>query len=230
MKAASFAYHRPESKEEAVWLLSEHGDEAKVLAGGQSLIPMMNLRLARQSRLVDIGYCPELARLERCDEAIVTGAMVRHVRFERAHEPELEACRVLSEAASLIGHAPIRSRGTIGGSLAHGDSSSEWCLMMLALDAVIRAESVLGVRRIPASDFFRGLFTTALAEDELLSEIELPLSTAGSALKEHSRRRGDFAIVAAATRVAADHRARVATARIAMGGVASHPIRVPSAE
>lgn len=230
MKAASFAYHRAESKEEAVSLLSEHGDDAKVLAGGQSLIPMMNLRLARPSRLIDIGHCPELAQLERVGGALACGATMRHVRFERADAPELAACGALADAARLIGHAPIRSRGTIGGSLAHGDSSSEWCLMMLVLDAVIQAESARGVRRIPAHDFFHGLFTTALAEDELLSLIELPLTTVGSALAEHSRRRGDFAIVAAATRLVADQRLRVTTARIALGGVASYPIRMRSAE
>lgn len=230
MKASPFVYHRAHSAEEAVTLLAEHAGEAKVLAGGQSLIPMLNLRVAQPARLIDIGRCADLARLSIVDGVLRSGTMVRHARFERAEEPELAGCQALSEAARHIGHAPIRTRGTIGGSLAHADSSSEWCLMTLALDARMRVESVRGERVVDAQDFFHGFFTTALDEDELLTSIDLPSDTRGVALAEHARRQGDFAIVASATRLQTDERLRVTAARIAIGGVAGRPIRIGEGE
>lgn len=230
MKATAAAYDRARSKAEAIDLLAEHGDEAKLLAGGQSLIPMMNLRLAQPTRLIDISFCGDLASITVEGTKVRCGSAVRHIRFERAVEPALADCAAMSQAAQHIGHAPIRARGTLGGSLAHADSTSEWCLMMLALDGCLELESALGVRSVVADHFFQGVFTTALQEDELLVSVAFPASTRGTSLVEHARRRGDFAIVAAATRLQVDERLRVDTARIALGGVDSRPIRMPEVE
>jgi carbon-monoxide dehydrogenase medium subunit len=229
MKSPPFSYVQAESVEHASALLGEHADDAKVLAGGQSLLPILNLRLAHPGVLVDIGRIAGLRELEREGDGLLCGALVTHRTLELGLEPALGEFESLSRIAGLIGHLPIRTRGTIGGSLAHGDSASEWALASLVLDAVIIAESGTGRRRIPASGFFHGLFTTDLKPDELLVAVEFPRVPRATRLEEYARRAGDFAIVAAAADLLTDS-GSIRQVRIALGGVAGAPVRVPEAE
>lgn len=229
MKPATFAYHRAHDARGAVDRLAELGDEAKLLAGGQSLIAMMNFRLARPAALVDIGRVDELRYLRRENDTLRVGALTTHHTLERANGPELAGFRVLPSAARWIGHYPIRTRGTIGGSVAHGDSTAEWCLLAVLLDARIVAQSVRGLRTLSAREFFRGFFTTALEPDELIVEIVFPRPCPHAALTEFAQRKGDFAIVAAAVNLERDGE-RCTGATVALGGVDSVPVRIPEAE
>lgn len=214
MKPASFTYHRPASVAGAVRLLAELGEEAKALAGGQSLVPMMNFRLARPAHLVDLGRLPGLDHVRRDGDALRIGALVTHHAVETAAlGPDFA---VLSRAMRWIGHLPIRTRGTIGGSLAHGDPTAEWCLLAVLLQAVIVVHGPEGVREIPAEEFFLGVFETALAPDELIVEVLFPRPAPRAALTEFAERRGDFALVAAAVDLDVD--------RIVLGGVAAVPL------
>jgi len=198
MKPAPFEYHRPTTRGDALGLLTTHGGDAKPLAGGQSLIPAMNFRLATPAILVDLNAIGDLAYI-RADETgdVRMGAMTRHATVERS-DVIRRAAPLVHEAMPFIAHAAIRTRGTIGGSLAHADPAAELPAVMLALDARIRVESRAGAREIPASEFFTGLFSTALESGELLTEILIPLTRdnarAGVAFQEFSRRRGDFAL------------------------------------
>lgn len=225
MKAAAFHYHRPESLPEAIELLQQCGEDGKVLAGGQSLLPMLNLRLARPDTLIDIGRVAGLDGVEDLGSgAISLGALVTHHRVELGRDAPLRRYPMLSHVAALIGHLPIRTRGTVGGSLAHADGASEWCLLSTALDAVVSAESPSGRRAIPIDSFFRGVFTTALTEDEVLTDVVLRRLTGYTRLEEYARRRGDFAIVAVAANLEIEGR-RCRSARIALGGVAGTAVR-----
>ncbi|RLV57364.1 xanthine dehydrogenase family protein subunit M [Aeromicrobium phragmitis] len=231
MKAPPISYAAAESVEEAVALLTEHGDDAKVLAGGQSLLPMLNLRLAQPGVLVDIGRIEELRHSGVTEEGgRLCGSLTTHRELEMGAVPSLGDVAVLRTAASHIGHLPIRTQGTIGGSIAHADSASEWCVLALALDAVIHVRGTGGARRMPAESFFHGFFSTALEPDEIITGIEFPVTGSSSAnFEEYARRSGDFAIVASA--VALDLReGRCESARIALGGVAGAPIRLPEVE
>ncbi len=194
MKPAPFDYHAPTTVDEVVALLHEHGDEAKVLAGGQSLIPMLNLRLARFATLVDIGRVASLRRLERVNGHVVVGSMVR--------QRELEACDValLAAATPLIGHFQIRNRGTLGGSIAHADPAAEYPAVALALDAELDIAGPAGARTVPAAEFFVGTWETALADDEVLVAVRFPVWGEGSgfSVEEVARRHGDFAIAGCA--------------------------------
>lgn len=229
MKPASYAYHRADDVRDAVGLLAELGEDAKVLAGGQSLVPMMNFRLARPTALVDVSRIPGLSYLRRDGAALRIGALTTHHAVETA--PELEGYGVLPRAARWIGHYPIRARGTIGGSLAHSDATAEWCVLAVLLDAVIVAESVRGRREIPAAEFFLGTFTTALEPDELVVEVVFPRPAPNAALTEFAQRKGDFAIVAAAVSLDLSPDARVGRgARVVLGGVDATPVRVDAAE
>jgi carbon-monoxide dehydrogenase medium subunit len=228
MKPAPFAYHRAFDVRGAVDLLAQLGDDAKLIAGGQSLVAMMNFRLARPSALVDLGRVDGLRYIKRDGNALRIGALTTH------HAVEVEGglaggFGVLPRAARWIGHYPIRTKGTVGGSLAHADPTAEWCLLALLLDAEIVAEGRQGGRRIPAHQFFKGYFSTALRPDEVIVEVVFPRPAPNAALTEFARRKGDFAIVAAA--VSLDLSGGTCRgARVALGGVDATPIRIPDAE
>ncbi|SCK48365.1 xanthine dehydrogenase family protein subunit M [Streptomyces sp. WMMB 322] len=233
MKPAAFTYHRARDVDGAARLLAELGDEAKIIAGGQSLVAMMNFRLARPEHLVDIGGLDGLDRVRTdADGGLRVGALATHHAVETAPPDALgTGFAVVREAMHWIGHLPIRTRGTVGGSLAHADSTAEWCLLAVLLDAELVARGPSGERRIPATDFFQGYYTTALAPDEILVEVVFPRPAPHAALTEFAQRRGDFAVVAAAVDLRLDRDGRsVAGGRVALGGVAPRPVRVPEAE
>ncbi|MFB7368603.1 FAD binding domain-containing protein [Streptomyces sp. NPDC056222] len=231
MKPAPFRYHRARDIEGATALLAELGDEAKVIAGGQSLVAMMNFRLARPAHLVDIAGLRALDHLGvDADGGLHIGALTTHHTVEIAPPHMLGAdFDVIRDAMAWIGHLPIRTRGTVGGSIAHGDSTAEWCLLAVLLDAEIVVRSPRGRRRIPAGEFFFGYYTTALDPDEILVEVVFPRPAPHAALTEFAERHGDFAIVAAAVDLDVDGSA-VRGGRVALGGVAAMPVRVPEAE
>jgi carbon-monoxide dehydrogenase medium subunit len=238
MKPAAFLYHRARDVDDATALLAELGDDAKVLAGGQSLVAMMNFRLARPGHLVDIAGLRELAYLgvdangaeTNGGGALRIGALTTHHAVEISSPRQLGAgFDVIRDAMAWVGHLPIRTRGTVGGSIAHGDATAEWCLLAVLLDAQLAARSPRGLRRIPAGEFFFGYYTTALEPDEILVEVVFPRPAPNAALTEFAERRGDFAIVSAAVDLDAEGPA-VRGGRVALGGVAAMPVRVPEAE
>ena len=228
MKPAAFDYVRPASRAEALSLLASHGGDAKPLAGGQSLIPAMNFRLATPAVLVDLNAIPDLSHITRQGGHLRIGAMTRHRAVERSDDVR-RAAPLVHEAMPFIAHAAIRTRGTIGGSLAHADPAAELPAVMVALDARIRIESTQGSREVAAADFFTGLFSTALEAGELLTEIAIPVrqttgSRTGTAFEEFSRRHGDFALAGAAARVVVDDNGRCTLARVALFGVGDRPM------
>lgn len=231
MKPAAFDYLRPDSLAEALAELAADPDETKVLAGGQSLVPMMNFRLARPGRLLDINRLPDLAGTRAEGGRVHVGALTRHLALQNTRlQGPLGG--LLRRSAANVGHLPIRTRGTFGGSLAHCDAASEWCLVARLLDAEVTAQSTArGVRVIPAADFFHSTFTTALEPDEILTSVSLPAldDTWTTGIAEFARRAGDFAIVAAtgAVRVVDG---QVAEARVCLGGVHETPWRSAAAE
>lgn len=228
MKPASFEYHRAHDVRGATELLAELGPDAKLLAGGQSLVSMMNFRLARPEALVDVRRVDGLRYLQADGDALRIGALTTHRAVETSTELP-GSFQVLPRAARWIGHYPIRTQGTIGGSLAHADSTAEWCLLAVLLGAEIAVRSTRGERTIEAEDFFHGFLTTALEPDEMIVEVRFPRPAPHAALTQFARRRGDFAIVAAAVSLdVADGRCR--GGRVALGGVDAVPIRVPAAE
>jgi len=229
MKPASFEYRRADTVQDALERLAELGEDAKLLAGGQSLVPMMNFRIVRPSALVDISRVPDLRYLARDGEALRIGALTLHREVELADDGLLEGFGVLKQAAPYVGHYPIRARGTFGGSIAHGDPSSEWCMLTLLLDGEIVARGPDGERVIPAGEFFFGFFTTALEPGEVLTEVRFARPMPRAALHEFARRHGDYGIVAAATGVRADDGA-CREARIVVGGVDEVPVRIEAAE
>lgn len=228
MRPASFSYLRPESVEEAVGLLWAAGGDALVLAGGQSLLPLLAKRSVRPSALVDIGGLTGLRYLRSDGDGLRIGALTRHVDVERANLGP--AFGVLPEAARLIGHLPIRTRGTVGGSLAHATPCAEWCLLAVLLDALVVVRGPGGERAVPAAEFLVGPHRTAAASDELVVEVRLPVPAPTAALVEHSIQRGEPAMVAAAAAVETDGVGRVVAARLALDGVADRPLRIGGAE
>ena len=232
MKPAAFSYHRARDVVGAVGLLAELGDDAKIIAGGQSLVAMMNYRLARPAHLVDIGRIDGLDHLRRDRDALRIGALTTHHAVEVGTDALLGGFTLLRDAMAWVGHLPIRTRGTVGGSLAHADATAEWCLLAVLLDAEIVARGPRGVRTIAAGEFFHGFYSTALGYDEMIVEVVFPRPAPHSALVEYADRRGDFAIVSAAVDLDLDGHARPAIrgGRIALGGVAPVPVRVPEAE
>ncbi len=230
MKPAPFAYHAPETAEDAVSVLAEYGDEAKVLAGGQSLMPMLSLRLARPEHIVDVNRVRDLAGVRRENGALVVGATTRHVRLER--DPEIAAAApLLRRVAPYIGHFQIRNRGTLGGSLAHADPSAELPAVARVLDAEFEVLGPQGSRRIAASEFFQTVFTTALEPEELLVAVRFPVwsERAGFAVEEVARRHGDFALVGAMVAVEAQD-GRIHRVAIGLTGMGSVPERAPGVE
>lgn len=230
MKPAPFTYHRASSAEEAVALLAELGDEAKLIAGGQSLVAMMNFRLARPTALVDISRLAELRYVRPHDGQLRIGALALHRDLERLNDPGvLAGFGMLPRAAGYIGHYAIRAAGTFGGSIAHADPAAEWCMAALLFDAEIVARGPGGERVIPAAGFFKGFLETELQPDEMIVEVRLPAARPGAAICEFARRHGDFAIVAVAAAV--DLQDGVCRdARVVLGGVAGTVCRAGGAE
>jgi carbon-monoxide dehydrogenase medium subunit len=232
MKPAPFRYHAPQTVEEAVALLAEHAaDDGRVLAGGQSLMPTMAFRLARPRHLVDINGVAGLDRLAVEEGRLCIGATVRHAAFEKpAAEGPLGV--LLAEVAQHVAHHPIRTRGTFCGSIAHADPASEWCAVAACLDAEMMAISTRGVRLISAPDYFRGVMTTALEDDELLAEVRLPMLKADVRFGfcEFSRRAGDFAVAMVVAIYRLQDDGAITESRIAIGGAEAAPRRMIEAE
>jgi aerobic carbon-monoxide dehydrogenase medium subunit len=229
MKPAAFEYFQPTTIGEAVSLLGSL-DDAKVLAGGQSLVPAMNFRLSRPAAVVDINRIEGLDAINVGADWVTIGALARHRAFETAPVAG-PLGSLLSTAANFVGHLPIRVRGTFVGSLAHADPAAEWCLLARTLDAEMVALSGSGERIIAATDFFHTLFTTDLRSEELLTSVRLPAldSSFRVGFAEFSRRAGDFALVMAAAVIKVENGV-IAEARIGIGGAADKPIRMTQAE
>jgi carbon-monoxide dehydrogenase medium subunit len=229
MKPAPFEYLVPDSVEHAVEMLASHDGEAKVLAGGQSLVPAMNFRLATPPAVVDLNRLPGHDRVSVAGGELVVEMLARHRALEhRGIDDALGG--LLARTARFVGHLPIRARGTFVGSVAHADPAAEWCMLAVALDATIVARGPGGERRIAAAEFFEGPFMTALAPDEIITEVRVPLlGRAGTGICEKSQTAGDFATIA--TIAALDVEAGViARARIAIAGAEGRPVRPTEAE
>ncbi len=231
MKPAAFRYHAPRTVEAAVATLAEVApQDGRVLAGGQSLVPIMAFRLARPAHLVDINGVAGLERLTTKDGKLSIGACVRHAAF---YEPVVDGPlgKLLASVVRHIGHHPIRTRGTFCGSLAHADPASEWCLTAATLDAEIVAVSKRGARTISARDHFQGIMTTALAEDEILTEARLPILSPDTrcGFCEFARRAGDFALGMALVTYRVENGV-VAEPRVGVGGAEPCPRRIAEAE
>jgi aerobic carbon-monoxide dehydrogenase medium subunit len=223
LKPAPFAYHRARSVGEAIALLAELGDEAKILAGGLSLVPMMNFRLARPSALVDVTRIEGLSYLRANGDGLSVGALTTHRAIETSQDPSVrDGFGVLPRSARWIGHYPIRSRGTFGGSIAHADPASEWCLLAVLLDAQVVLTGPQGQRTVPAAEFFQGYYTTAASPDEMITEVRFPRPQPHAVLTEFAPRQGDFAIVAAAVTVDIEDGV-CRSGRVVLGGVGPQP-------
>jgi carbon-monoxide dehydrogenase medium subunit len=231
VKPAPFAYHAPATAADAVELLAELGEGAKVLAGGQSLVPLLALRLAVFEHLVDIGCIPELKGIERRDGACWVGAGTTQAAVEASAEVS-SAVPLLAKATPLIGHFQIRNRGTLGGSIVHADPAAEYPAVAVALDATMRVASPRGRRTIAAADFFDGLWSTSMEPDELLVGVSFPIwgGRSGFAIEEFARRHGDFAIAGAVIGVELDGDDGVVRSAIGLIGLGSTPQRPSAAE
>jgi carbon-monoxide dehydrogenase medium subunit len=224
MKPASFKYVAPTTLDQALEQLAEHSFDAKIIAGGQSLIPMMNFRLAQPSVLIDLNKLSELAFIRLDDEELHIGAMTRHVEVER--DPLVaEHTPLIREAMTKIATPQIRNRGTFGGSIAHADPAAELTAVTVALDARFRVQSTEGERWVPAGEFFFGMFTTALGPDEMLVEIAIPVAPqrTGYALEEEARRAHDFAMAGVAAVAALDESNKCSNARLVYFGIGDVP-------
>jgi aerobic carbon-monoxide dehydrogenase medium subunit len=223
MKPPPFRYHRPGSVAEAVRVLSEAGDEAKVLAGGQSLMPLLNMRLVRPTDLVDVNRVPELGEIRVAGGELVLGATARVVAVERS-AVVADRWPVLARGLGEVGHYQIRSRGTVGGSVAHADPAAELPALLVALDGRVVTESPRGRREIPAGDCFLGAFTTGVAPDEIVVELRIPSlpDGAGAGFAELARRRGDFALAGAVCVRRGAHR----PSTVVLFGVSARPVRI----
>jgi len=231
MKPAPFVRHVPRTLDEALKILAEVApQDGRVLAGGQSLVPIMAFRLAKPAHLVDINEVAGLDRVETNGGKLLIGARARHAAF---HKPATSGPlgALLAEVVRHIAHYPIRTRGTFCGSLAHADPASEWCLVATTLDAELVAKSVKGERVIAAKDFFEGIMATSLREDELLAEARLPLLPEGTkfGFNEFSRRAGDFAMGSSLVTYRLNG-GKIAEPRVGVGGAESSPRRIPEAE
>lgn len=230
MKPAAFQYHAPTSLPALLELLARYPDDGKLIAGGQSLVPTMNFRLARPSHLLDANGVAALDYLRATPEALHIGALTRHAAFHRSViDGPLGV--LLSDVVQHIAHYPIRQRGTFAGSVAHADPASEWCLLTATLDATIVAQSQSGTRELRGSTFFQGIFSTQLRADEAITEVRLScLDTAWRCgFYEYSRRAGDFALAMtlAALRI---QDGAIREARVGVGGVSDRPLRLPQVE
>jgi carbon-monoxide dehydrogenase medium subunit len=231
MKPASFSYHAPHSVSEAVALLAEYAPQnGRVLAGGQSLVPTMAFRMAQPAHLIDINGIPGLANLKVEGDTLHIGACVRHSAFEGEAVPGPTGA-LLRKVVRNIAHYPIRTRATFGGSVANADPASEWCCVMAALDGTVVSQSQRGTRRVKAVEFYQGVMTTALDDDELLVACELPVlpSDTRTGFIEFSRRKGDFAIAMALVAYRVKDGA-IIDPRVAIGGAETHPRRMADPE
>jgi carbon-monoxide dehydrogenase medium subunit len=230
VKPAKFEYHAPASVEEALEILERYQGEARVLAGGQSLVPMMNFRLATPTAIVDLNRIAGLAEIGEADGAVTIGAMVRQRRIEFA--PLIaEKLPLLSAATRWIGHLPTRTRGTIGGSIAHADPAAEIPMILQTLEGEVVVRGLQGERRIGASDLFLAPLTTSLAADEIITEIRFPAMPPGAchAIEEFARRKGDFAIAAISVMLVREGE-RCTMARLATAGIGPVTVRLRDAE
>jgi CO/xanthine dehydrogenase FAD-binding subunit len=225
VKPAPFEYHRPDSTDEALALLAEHGYDAKLLAGGQSLVPAMNFRLAQPAVLIDLNRIRPLDYVAQADGALRIGAMTRQSTLERSPLVAADA-PLIAEALPHVAHAQIRNRGTVGGSIAHADPAGEMGAVMLALGARFYLRGPDGMRDVAASEFYTGLFGTAMEADEMLTEVEVPALAAGTgwAFDEIARRHGDYALAGLAAWVQMDGDGRCTAARVALLGVGDAPL------
>jgi carbon-monoxide dehydrogenase medium subunit len=225
MKPPRFEYLLPRSLDEALAMLAQHGEDAKVLAGGQSLVPLLNFRLVRPAYLVDVNDIPGLDAIRLDDGRLSLGAMIRQRAVERSSLVR-ERCPLLADAMPQIGHVQIRNRGTVGGSLAHADPAGELPAVMAALDGELVVKSSRGERRLDAERFFVGYLTTAIEPNELLVEVRVPIAPArtGTAFLEVSRRHGDFALVGVAATVTLDEGGICTACAIALTGVGPTPV------
>lgn len=231
MKPAPFDYHRPGSIAEATQLLGELGDEAKLLAGGQSLVPMLSLRLAFFDHLIDISRLTEMQGIEERPDSVYVGAGTTEAAVE-AHAGIAQSVPLLARSTPYIGHFQIRNRGTVGGSIAHADPAGEYPAVALALDAELDCASTRGRRTIPAAEYFTGLWSTSMEPDEMLVGIRFPKWNGrhGFAVEEFARRHGDFAIAGAVVGVQLDADDRVQRCAIGLLGLGSTPVRASAAE
>jgi 2-furoyl-CoA dehydrogenase FAD binding subunit len=231
MKPSAFEYHNPQSVAEAVELLDRYGDEAKIIAGGQSLVPMMNFRLARPEILIDINGIKELEYIKTEGDELVIGALTRESDIEKS-ALVIEQFPFLAQAISHIGHSAIRNRGTIGGSLVHADPSAELPTALCALNGKLKVVGSSGEKILEPEEFFLTYLTTSLEPSDLLTEVRIPAlpENTGWSFSELSRRSGDFAIVAVGILLFSEAPGVCREARIAMGGVAPTPVRAQEAE
>lgn len=231
MKPASFDYHRPDTIGDAVALLSELGDDAKIIAGGQSLVPMLAMRLAYFDHLIDISRLGELRGIERRGDELWIGAGTTEAAVG-ADDQVRQAVPLLTRATPFVGHFQIRNRGTLGGSIAHADAAGEYPAVALALDAVMEVLSPRGRREIAAADFFAGLWETTMDSDEVLTGVRFPVwnGRSGFSVREFARRHGDFAIAGAVVAVRLDGADRVSRCGIALLGLGATVRRAAAAE
>jgi len=229
VKPAPFDYHCPDELAEAIAILQRYGDEAKVLAGGQSLIPLLSLRLSRFDHLVDLQAIDDLRGVTAIGGSIRVGAMTTQAALARSEDAA--AVPLLAKATSHIGHYQIRNRGTLGGSLAHADPAAEYPAVAVALDASLEVAGPAGSRRIPASDFFESTWATTMEPDEVLVAAHFPIwaGSCGWAVAEVARRAGDFAMCGAVCGIQLDGQ-RVSRAALALFGVGSAPVRAHTVE
>jgi CO/xanthine dehydrogenase FAD-binding subunit len=230
LKPAPFKYVAVESVEEAVAALGEYGDEAKILAGGQSLVPLMNMRLAVPGVLVDVNRVAELQGI-KANGSLELGAVTRQIAAERSPEVR-EGAPLVTRALRHVAHPGIRSRGTVGGSIAHADPAAELPAVLLALGGEVLARGPAGERTIPADDLFLGFFTTALAPDEVLTHVRIPASgpNVRVGFEEVARSFGEFALAGAAVAVTVDGDGTCESARVALFGVSDRPVRASGVE
>ena len=230
VKNPAFTYHRPESLEAALGLLAEYGDEAKVLAGGQSLLPVMALRLGSPEHVIDINRIPDLDAIHVGPGGVSIGALVRHAQAERS-EALVSAAPLIHAAMPYVGHRAIRGQGTVCGSIAHADPAAEMPAVCLATDATMVARSLSGMREIPAAEFGQGFLTTVLEPTEILTEVRFPAwpATASGAVVEVSRRHGDYALVGLACMIDAPG-GTITSAALSFFGVDNKPVRIAQAE
>ena len=231
MKPARFHYYDPETVQELIPLLEQFGEDSKILAGGQSLVPMMNFRLARPQHLVDINKVSSLDYIRLEDQTLAIGALTRQRTVERS-DLVREQHPLVVEATRYIGHPAIRNRGTVGGSLAHADPAAEWPALAMLMDATLVLQGPQEKRLVSAGDFFVTYFTTCLDPSEILVEVRVPVlpGGAGWAFLEVSRRYGDFALVGVAVWLAADENKICTDVAIALTGVGPCPVRARTAE
>lgn len=231
MKPAKFDFYQPSTIDRALELLEEAGDDAKIIAGGQSLVPIMNMRLAKPKALIDINDLKDLSYIDYNKDTLIIGALTRQSDLERS-DKIAKYCNLLSEAIPQIGHVQTRNRGTVGGSIVHADPTAELPLSLLTLNGSVKIVSKDEYRFVSAEEFFISYLTTDIMPTEMLTEIHIPIlaGRSGSSFQEIARRHGDFALVAASCHLTVDDHDRIASVRLALGGVESVPLLIEDTE